>query len=119
MKYSDQVMECFLHCQHVLQDQPIDQHLYGEAGVLANGDFICVYVRLSDGEFKEIFFRAQAGVATVACIEYVARMLIHKPEVALEQMSSTDILKGLSLPDKKLNSVLLALRAFKQALNTD
>lgn len=119
MRYSAKVLKYFYNCQHALTGPVEPGYLCGEAGVLANGDFLQVFIKPDQGSFQKIHYKIQAGVATMACMEFVARQLISQPLTQLDTLSAEQILFQLQLPTTRMNSALLPLAALGSALKTD
>jgi NifU-like protein involved in Fe-S cluster formation len=115
--YSPVLLDYFYHPQHALCNDRCTQMYYrATAGVLDNGDFIELYAKIKNNALSCVCYRIRAGVATMACTEFIARYAQDTSIDRLSKLTSDYVLGTLQLPKVRQNCAFLPLSALHNIL---
>ena len=122
--YSDEVKKHFLHPKNFLAEEPKegDFNAVGEAGSVACGDIMKVWVKIDNEEqiVKDFKWRTWGCASAIASTSMFSEMMLENGGRKLEdalKITPKDIMKRLGgLPSIKVHCSVLADKAFKNAV---
>jgi NifU-like protein len=114
-KYSDKVMEHYRHPRNVGKIDDAD--VIGEAGSLACGDSLKLYLKIKDGIVTDAKFQTFGCGSAVASSSILTEMVIGKPLEEVRKITNEDIARELDgLPQEKMHCSVMGHEALEDAL---
>lgn len=114
-KYSDKVMDHYRHPRNVGKIDNADA--VGEAGSLACGDSLKLYLKIKDGIVTDAKFQTFGCGSAVASSSILTEMVIGKPLEEVRKITNEDIAKELDgLPPEKMHCSVMGHEALEDAL---
>lgn len=115
-KYSDKVMDHYRNPRNVGKIDDAD--VVGEAGSLACGDSLKLYLKIKDGIVTDAKFQTFGCGSAVASSSILTEMVIGKPLEEVKKITNADIAKELDgLPPEKMHCSVMGKEALEDALN--
>lgn len=114
-KYSDKVMDHYRHPRNV--GKLDDADVIGEAGSLACGDSLKLYLKIKDGIVTDAKFQTFGCGSAVASSSILTEMVIGKPLDEVRKITNEDIARELDgLPEEKMHCSVMGHEALEDAL---
>ncbi|MCD8377504.1 MAG: Fe-S cluster assembly protein NifU [Candidatus Gastranaerophilales bacterium] len=114
-KYSDKVMDHYRHPRNVGKIDDAD--VIGEAGSLACGDSLKLYLKIKDGVVTDAKFQTFGCGSAVASSSILTEMVIGKPVEEVRKITNADIARELDgLPPEKMHCSVMGHEALEDAL---
>ena len=114
-KYSDKVMEHYRHPKNAGKIDDAD--VIGEAGSLACGDSLKLYLKIKDGIVTDAKFQTFGCGSAVASSSILTEMIIGKPLDEVKKITNADIARELDgLPPEKMHCSVMGHEALEDAL---
>ena len=114
-KYSDKVMDHYRHPRNVGKIDDAD--VVGEAGSLACGDSLKLYLKIKDGIVTDAKFQTFGCGSAVASSSILTEMVIGKPLDEVKKITNADIARELDgLPPEKMHCSVMGHEALEDAL---
>ena len=113
--YSDEVIEHYRNPRNVGKIDDADA--VGEAGSLACGDALKVYLKIEDGIVTDAKFQTFGCGSAVASSSMMTEMIIGKPIEEVKKLTNKDIAEALGgLPPEKMHCSVMGHEALEDAL---
>lgn len=113
--YSDKVMDHYRNPRNVGKIDNAD--VVGEAGSLACGDSLKLYLKIKDGIVTDAKFQTFGCGSAVASSSILTEMIIGKPIDDVRKITNADIAKELDgLPPEKMHCSVMGQEALEDAL---
>jgi len=114
-KYSDKVMDHYRNPRNVGKIDDAD--VVGEAGSLACGDSLKLYLKIKDGIVTDAKFQTFGCGSAVASSSILTEMVIGKPLDEVKKITNADIARELDgLPPEKMHCSVMGHEALEDAL---
>ncbi len=114
-EYSEKVMDHYRHPRNV--GKILDADVIGEAGSLACGDSLKLYLKIKDGVVTDAKFQTFGCGSAVASSSILTEMVIGKPLEEVRKITNADIAKELDgLPPEKMHCSVMGHEALEDAL---
>ena len=114
-EYSEKVLEHYRHPRNVGKIDNAD--LIGEAGSLACGDSLKLYIKLDGSVIKDAKFQTFGCGSAVASSSILTEMIIGKTLEEAKKITNEDVVKQLGgLPEVKIPCSVLAADALRKAI---
>ena len=114
-EYSEKVMDHYRHPRNV--GKILDADVIGEAGSLACGDSLKLYLKIKDGVVTDAKFQTFGCGSAVASSSILTEMVIGKPLEEVRKITNADIAKELDgLPPEKMHCPVMGHEALEDAL---
>ena len=115
MLYNEKVMEHLLSPRNAGSIK--DANGVGEAGNMACGDIMRMYLKVEDGIIKDVKFETFGCGSAIAVSSMATEMIKGKPVSEAEKLTNKAVLSALDgLPQNKVHCSVMAEEAVKAAL---